>query len=170
MFLIPFDAFIQDKSTVLGWDWSYIGDRISMEPLPWNYKSITIPYIRSSNSMFDMGTGGGELLKTLQPFPKRTFASENYRPNFEIAKASLNKLGVEMISFDNDSNIPLEDGSFDLVINRHESYSSNEVYRILKSGGYFITQQVGDPDSIKLNELIGDNTPDTWENSWNNFF
>ena len=35
------------------------------------------------------------------------------------------------------------DNSFDIVINRHESYNEKELYRILKPGGIYITQQVG---------------------------
>jgi len=29
------------------------------------------------------------------------------------------------------------------VINRHESFSASEVFRVLKPGGIFVTQQVG---------------------------
>lgn len=39
--------------------------------------------------------------------------------------------------------LPYEDESMDIIINRHESYDIYEVYRVLKKGGIFITQQVG---------------------------
>ncbi|WP_365845908.1 hypothetical protein [Clostridium sp.] len=40
-------------------------------------------------------------------------------------------------------NYPFEDNTFDIVINRHESYCVSEVKRILKTDGIFIAQQVG---------------------------
>lgn len=43
----------------------------------------------------------------------------------------------------NDSQLPFEDNTFDIIINRHESFDINEVMRILKTNGIFITQQVG---------------------------
>ena len=41
-----------------------------------------------------------------------------------------------------DKPLPFADNSFDLVLNRHDSYDVNEVRRVLKPGGYFITQDV----------------------------
>ena len=39
-----------------------------------------------------------------------------------------------------------------MVINRHDSYVENELLRIIKNKGYFITQQVGGKNNIKINE------------------
>ncbi len=44
--------------------------------------------------------------------------------------------------------------NFELLINRHESFSAAEVYRILKPGGRFMTQQVGGQDNIQINEFL----------------
>ncbi len=55
-----------------------------------------------------------------------------------------------------DENLPFPDGSFDLVINRHESYSPAELKRILKPGGCFLTQQVGAAIIFLLNERLQD--------------
>ena len=47
--------------------------------------------------------------------------------------------------------------TFDLVTNRHGKYNIQELKRILKSGGMFLTQQVGaenDRDLVEL--LLGD--------------
>ncbi|MCY3414649.1 MAG: class I SAM-dependent methyltransferase [Candidatus Heimdallarchaeota archaeon] len=162
-----YGIFLNDVIKLKGWDWSIIGDRISMEPLEWNYKSQIIPHIRSVSSLLDMGTGGGELLSTLAPLPEHTYASENYPPNYLLAKERLQPLGVEVISFKEGSRIPLPDESIDLIINKHESYVESEVYRILKPGGLFITQQVGDQDNLYLNELLDDHTPETWYEDWN---
>ena len=42
-----------------------------------------------------------------------------------------------------------------MVINRHESFVAREVYRVLKRGGVFMTQQVGSANYPELNEFLG---------------
>jgi hypothetical protein len=41
-----------------------------------------------------------------------------------------------------------------MVINRHEEFSAVEVGRVLKPGGYFITQQIGGENSRALSEAL----------------
>lgn len=93
--------------------------------------------------MLDQDTGGGELLSTLIPFPPHTWATESYAPNIPVAKDHLEPLGVQVISDYSDSSIPLPDAGLDLVLNRHSSYSEEELLRLLKPGGIFLTEQVG---------------------------
>ena len=111
-------------------------------------------HIRRAAFMLDQDTGGGEILASLAPFPKHTWASENYPPNIPVAKARLEPLGVQIISEYTISSIPLPDSSLDLVLNRHGGYSEKELFRLLKPGGIFLTQQVGGKNNIRLNELL----------------
>ena len=137
-----------------GWDFSYLGDRLIDFPLTWSYRSKILPTIRISNSLLDMGTGGGEFLSSLIPLPKNTCATEGYQPNVRLAKKRLEPLGVRVFQHEHDENLPFKNEEFDLIINRHESYASDEVYRILKPGGTFITQQVGDKNNLKLRLML----------------
>ncbi|NLA87582.1 MAG: class I SAM-dependent methyltransferase [Clostridiales bacterium] len=50
--------------------------------------------------------------------------------------------------------LPFEADTFDIVINRHASYDLNEVARVLKPGGLFITQQVGGENNRPLTERL----------------
>ena len=50
--------------------------------------------------------------------------------------------------------LPFEDASFDMVINRHGDFNPSEIYRVLKPGGLFITQQVGAENDRELVELL----------------
>ncbi len=56
---------------MLGWDFSYLSrtERMTSEPLPWSYGSLVIAAMAGAGSMLDMGTGGGEFLSALRPFP-----------------------------------------------------------------------------------------------------
>jgi len=153
-----FDLLIEEAQRPLqGWDFSYINNRVISAPLTWSYHTEILKYIRNVDSLLDMGTGGGEFLSLLEPFPEKAFATEAYEPNFPIAKNRLEPLGVKVVQIDGDENLPFEDESFELIINRHESYSPKEVYRILSKEGIFLTQQVGGTNDNWLREfLLGD--------------
>ncbi len=139
-----------------GWDFSYLTrtGRMVEAPLSWNYVSLVRKQMLGIQSMLDMGTGGGELLSLLHPFPKKTAATEGYSPNVEVARNRLEPLGVEVVAADGEDNLPFADDSFDLVINRHESYLPSELHRIIAPDGKFITQQVGGQDNLELNRLL----------------
>jgi SAM-dependent methyltransferase len=140
-----------------GWDFSYItgAGRMSEGPRKWSYGSIVLARIRQSNALLDIATGGGELLASFSPLPPVTCATESYKPNIPVARERLQPLGVEVFETEENGPLPFEDGKFDLVIDRHESYSPTEVFRVLRPGGWFITQQVGDKNDHDLRKLLG---------------
>lgn len=150
-----------------GWDFSYINDRIVNDMLLWSYTSKIIPLIRKSTSLLDMGTGGGEFLSTLIPLPKKTRATEAYAPNLSIAKKNLEPFGVKVYFLADEGKLPFETNEFDLIINRHEFYDPNEVFRILKLGGTFITQQVGDRNDKKLRLILTGTENLEGDTEWN---
>ena len=153
-----FDFYVEEaKQPFSGWDFSYIEDRFVTAPLTWSYSSKILPVIRKSTSVLDMGTGGGEFFSSLKPLPKISYATESYGTNFPIAKKRLETLGVKVIKPENDENLPFENNFFDLVINRHEYYSENEVFRILKQNGILITQQVGGTNDNMIRKLLTGN-------------
>ena len=132
-----------------GWDFGYITKtrRMVDAPVKWNYYNVVLPKLRESKSLLDMGTGGGEILSSFAPLPPVTYATEQYEPNVAVAQEKLGPLGVKVVQinerYPNNEVLPFEDQMFDLVINRHESYHPQELMRILKPSGLFITQQVG---------------------------
>lgn len=152
-----FDALIAEaqRAQFSGWDFSYLDGRWHEESPPWDYRAIVIDRLRQAHTMLDMGTGGGEFLATLPDLPRRAAATEAYEPNIPIARARLEPLGVHVIGFQDDDRLPFTTETFDLIINRHESYAPDELCRILKTGGRFITQQVGGRDNLDLNEALG---------------
>ncbi|MCG5251792.1 class I SAM-dependent methyltransferase [Brevibacillus agri] len=140
-----------------GWNFQRLTEtgRMQEAPLSWNYPSVVKQHMNGIGSMLDMGTGGGELLALLQPHPARTFATEGYAPNVGVARANLEPLGIQVIEVDGEDELPFEDQSFELIINRHESYLPEEILRLLAPGGAFVTQQVGGQDNLELNRLLG---------------
>lgn len=164
-----FELLIADSEQPFsGWDFSYITKtkRMVKAPLPWSYTRVFLPHLRQALSLLDMGTGGGEFLEKLRPLPEQTVATEGYSPNVPIARKRLEPLGVTVHEVAEDLKLPFEDNTFDLVINRHESYSPGEVLRVLKPGGHFVTQQVGGQNEVDLNHLLGAPVNDEYAH-WN---
>ena len=134
-----------------GWDFSYLDGRMVQDELPWNYKEIVEKYIYGKNRLLDMDTGGGEFLYSLSKLPKNVFATEGYEPNILIAENRLKEKNIELIPIKNNGEIPFDDEFFDIIINRHGSYVTNELKRTLQKDGIFITQQVGGLNGIDIN-------------------
>lgn len=156
----------EEEQAFKGWDFSYLDNRWSNDPLPWDYKKIVKAFM-GDKTILDMGTGGGEFLVSLQPKSGMTYATESYPPNIELCKRTLPEYGIEIRAVENDENLPFDDGFFDLVINRHESFSAKEVYRILKPGGIFVTQQVGGMNNRGLSKFLLGENPDMINSSFN---
>lgn len=138
-----------------GWDFSYLKGRAIDEKPPWDYKALARERLSRSNSVLDMGTGGGEVLASLAPFPTHAFAIEGYHPNFLIAKRRLEPLGVTVIEANETHTLPFKDNKFDLVLNRHSGINEKEVHRIMLSPGAFLTQQVSGDSMADLKAIFG---------------
>lgn len=91
-----------------------------------------------------MGTGSGEFLLTMNHPYNLTSVTEAYTPNIKLCRETLLPLGITVAQTFNDNKLPFDNDVFDIIINRHSSFDLYEVNRVLKSGGYFITQQVGE--------------------------
>ncbi len=148
-----------------GWDFQFLSGRFVETPPSWDYRQIVLDRIRNAKALLDLDTGGGEFLAGLQPLPPGTCATEGYPPNVAVAAARLEPLGVKVANTHAAISLPFEDGSFDLVINRHGGILASEIARVLKPGGRFITQQVGDRNCIRLNEAL-QNIPDFTFSQW----
>jgi len=138
-----------------GWDFSHIENRYEEDTsFPWNYKSEIIKYLRPEMKLLDIDTGGGEFLLSLSHPYDNTSATEGFSPNVELCKSTLTPLGITVKEADAKEYLPFEDGSFDIVINRHGDFNPKEIYRVLKEGGLFITQQVGANNDRELVDLL----------------
>ncbi len=135
---------IEEAKTITGWDFSYLDNRWESEELPWDYFQIVKKFLKPNDKLLDIGTGGGEVLLTFNHPYENTTVTEGYKPNYELCLKKLEPLGIKVLNYVGDEIFKeIEDNQFDIIINRHESYNEQELYRILKPNGVFITQQVG---------------------------
>jgi SAM-dependent methyltransferase len=71
-----------------------------------------------------------------------------------VARNRLGPLGVGVVQLYGDDPLPFKAGLFDLVTNRHGAFVATELHRVVKPGGFFITQQVGGQNNFELNVLF----------------
>ena len=158
--MVEYWKFEQKIAKIHGWDFSHIEGKYSQDDrLCWDYREEILKNLTSDMKILDIDTGGGEFLLSLGHDPKNTAATENYPPNIELCKKTLLPLGIDFKEADAESVLPFDDKSFDMVINRHGSFNPCEIYRVLKTGGLFITQQVGAYNDRELVTLLCGNLP-----------
>lgn len=154
-----------------GWDFSAVASRNEVEPEPWDYAARVAAVTAGARAMVDLGTGGGEFLASLETRPALTIATEGWMPNVAVADRNLRRLGVHVVAVegapdnaaqrftDLEGRLPFRTASLDVVIDRHEAFRATEVARVLRSGGRFLTQQVGSQNETELNQALGDVAP-----------
>ena len=138
-----------------GWDFSWLDGRASGSEPTWSYPELARRLLSGSQRVLDVDTGGGELLASLTPPPGRTWATEGWRPNVQVARRRLEPLGVTVVPTIDAHRLPFGDEEFDLLLNRHGHVDPAECARVLRAGGQLITQQVGSGDCDDLNEALG---------------
>lgn len=149
---------MEEQQPFAGWDFSYLQGRYHEQPPPWSYDQLVRDLLGGAETVLDMGTGGGEkLLEFRDALPANTIATEGYAPNVPVARANLEPHGIRVVDYDLEvtPRMPFDDNSFDVIINRHEAFDAQQVARILKPGGMFLTQQVDGRDLGEMRSVFG---------------
>jgi len=138
-----------------GWDFSAVCE--AREPVPWDYAQVVRRYLQPSSHVLDVGTGGGERFLALahnfdsgvgvDVDPRMVEVARENTPAALRDKVSFQVMRAEALQF--------ADATFDLVLNRHSAEHAGEVVRLLRPGGYFITQQVGARNTHNICTLFG---------------
>ena len=145
----------EDQAHIHGWDFSHIRGRYEEEhDLPWDYSALVRQYLRPDTMLLDYDTGGGEFLLSLGHPREKTAATEGYLPNVRLCEETLPPLGIAFQPCSDPAAIPFPDEAFDLIINRHGNFCPPELYRLLKPGGVFLTEQVGGDNDRDLVERV----------------
>ena len=145
----------QEAAHIHGWDFSHINGRFEEEnDLPWDYRQNVLSYLKEDMKLLDIDTGGGEFLLSLNHSYHNMSATEGYPPNVLLCERKLLPLGIDFKEMSQYASMPFDDNSFDLVINRHGNYNVEELYRVIKPNGLFITQQVGSDNDKELIRLL----------------
>lgn len=143
------------QAHIHGWDFSHLQGRFEEEhDLPWSYRALVREYLRGDMTLLDCDTGGGEFLLSLGHPASNTAAIEGYPPNVELCRETLPPLGIDFRECADPSAIPFPDSSFDRILNRHGAFDPAELFRLLKPGAIFLTEQVGEDNDRDLVERV----------------
>lgn len=160
--LPSFEALIAEGESVpvAGWDFAWFSGRASEERPPWRYSRILAERMPQAQVALDVQTGGGEVLAGIPHPPPRLVATESWPPNVQVAAANLRPLGARLVAAA-DPALPFRSGTFDLVVSRHPaiSYAGYPgwwagIARVLRPGGTFLGQMIGDGQQRELREAL----------------
>ncbi len=139
----------------VGWDFSPIYTK--RDPVPWEYGEVAHRFIKKTDTVLDIGTGGGERFLALAEVfkmgigvdidPEMIRQAQRNRANRQVANVAFAVMDGHRLGF--------REAQFDVVLNRHCEVNVAEAVRILRPGGYFVTQQVGARNTLNFFEAFG---------------
>ncbi len=136
-----------------GWTFAYEPVPLG-PPAPWDYVARARELAAGAERLLDLGTGGGEVFELiLVGVTGQAIATEAWAPNVPIAARRLRPLGVAIVHTCNLA-LPFAAASFDLVLDRHEELSPNDVARVLRPAGRVLTQQCHPDYYAELREFF----------------
>ena len=92
--------------------------------------------------------------------PDLLVATESWRPNVAVARNTLRALGGHLVAVADRPALPFAAASFDLVVSRHPVVTLwDEIARVLRPGGTYLSQQIGPGTNRELSEFFLGPTP-----------
>lgn len=111
-------------------------------PRQYNEKEILSRYIDATDHMAFLSADGGEFASTYSPLPEAAFIVEPYT-NHSHLESKFADSPIKVTDLTPSKQMPFKDEKMDIVMCQYSNYDKYEIYRILKSGGYFIVNQNG---------------------------
>ncbi|OZM72962.1 SAM-dependent methyltransferase [Amycolatopsis antarctica] len=138
-----------------GWDFAWLDGRATEERPSWGYARLLAARMAEAGVALDVQTGGGEVLAGVGRRAPLTVAVESWPPNLARASVNLRPLGVHVVAAGDVPRLPLRAGTVDLVSARHPVTTWwDEIGRVLRPGGTFLSQQVGQATMAELTEFF----------------
>ncbi len=139
----------------VGWDFSSV--RFDRDPVPWDYVNVARKYLVPSHRVLDVGTGGAEVLISLSSHFGNSLAIDAYPVMIATAQKNLRDQAVVnvVLQLMRAESLGFAAGSFDVVLNRHAPTYVEEIGRVLRPQGLFISQQVGDRSTQNIYDAFG---------------
>ncbi|WP_320066276.1 methyltransferase domain-containing protein [Micromonospora sp. RTGN7] len=140
---------------VRGWDFSWLRGRATEERPSWGYARLVATRMALADAALDVDTGGGEVLAEVPRPPRVLLATEAWPPNVEVARRTLAPLGATVLHVAEGGGLPVRDAVLELVVSRHPVHTPwEEVARVLRPGGTFLSQQIRGGTVQELSEAL----------------
>lgn len=138
-----------------GWDFSRV--QAVEEGATWDYRDLVRQYLLPESVALDLGTGGGEVFLEFAGNLDRAYGIDQSPDRLAAARRNRERSGARQFSFMlmDAAALAFPVRSLDIVLASFAAYGPQEVYRVLRPGGVFITQQIGDDDTANIFETFG---------------
>ncbi|MDQ0232064.1 class I SAM-dependent methyltransferase [Metabacillus malikii] len=146
--------FYEKVGKTNGWDFSKL--QVTVEGMRWDFHDEVKKMSKSTDVLLDVGTGGGESLLQLASSFQFLVGIDLSATMIETAQKNVKDSQISNVRFTQMSSDHLlfPEEFFDIVTCRHAPFCSKEIARVLKSGGSFLTQQVGEMDKLNLKQAF----------------
>ena len=145
------DEIISNTSKRRGWDFSCMNTTEGV--VTWDYLDVVKQYLKPTDKVLDIGTGGGESFIKLASHFKSGIGIDLDPKMVQIANE--NKKEIDNIIFCIDSE-KLENTKekFNVILNCHAPFNPKVISRCLVPGGIFITQQVAKKNMFNIKKIL----------------
>ncbi|BEH90899.1 MAG: SAM-dependent methyltransferase [Turicibacter sp.] len=160
------ELVLEEQRPFSKWDYSYLKEtqRMVQFPLIWKFPQVIKPYLRDGECLVQMNRLDETDWASFTSLSKRTVALETKEDHLLKTRQPLNNLGIKVVFGDEGALLPFENETFDVMINRNQRFQVDEVSRVLRENGYFITQQIGGLSNGELNVWL--NVEPTSYSNW----
>jgi SAM-dependent methyltransferase len=146
---------VEANGRLEGWDFARL--RVGRDPVPWEYVEVVRKYLKPTDRVLDIGTGGGEIFFSLAACFGKGVGIDQDPEMVATARKNLAARSIDNISVlqMEASELQFDADEFEVVLLRHLRVYVSEIVRVLRPGGYFITQTVGQRSSLNFLNAFG---------------
>ena len=161
------DQIVEANGKLDGWDFSRV--RAGRDPVLWEYVDVVRQYLKPTDRVLDIGTGGGEIFFSLAPYFAQGVGIDLNPAMVETARRNQSTLSIDNVSLMimNGDDLHFDAEEFDIVLVRHSNVFVSEIVRVLRPGGYFIMQMPEQRNSLNFLRAFGWTPasfgPDWWQ-------
>jgi len=155
---VSYKELYENVGSVVGWDFSKIDKRKKVFGEKWDFLEIVRGYVTSESILLDIGTGGGKKLLDVARFVKKAYGIDHQESMIITANENLGKSEMSNVEFKlaDAKELPFPAEYFNVVMCRHAPFYAEEVYRVLRHCGTFLTQQVySEKDALNIKRIFG---------------
>jgi SAM-dependent methyltransferase len=161
------EQIVEANGKLDGWDFSRV--RAGRDPVLWKYVDVVSQYLKPTDRVLDIGTGGGEIFFSLAPYFAQGVGIDLNPAMIETARRNQSTLSIDNVSLMrmNGDDLRFDAEEFDIVLLRHSHVYVSEIVRVLRPGGYFIMQMPEQRNSLNFLRAFGWTPasfgPDWWQ-------
>ncbi len=152
---IDYQRLYNRVGSLIGWDFSKL--QVVRKGEKWRFYDVVVERSPDNSNLLDIGTGGGRRVLKITSNFRSVVGIDLSKNMIQVAKDNLKrskKRNVRFVVMDA-FNLGFSNDFFDIISCRHSPFSSQEIFRVLKPRGIFLTQQVSEGDKLNIKQTFG---------------